>query len=71
MDEAVSFAKADIKMMEDRLRTSVFLVNSRSVPLYPVGKDTCDAWCMSQLLQSERTEFYEEQKAIARELRKE
>lgn len=71
MDTSVGFIKEDITALEHRLRTSVFLVNSRCVPLYPEGKDTCDAWCMSRLLQPERMELYEEQKEIARELRKE
>jgi len=64
------FMKCDIKRIYDRQRTSVFLLNSYCVPLYPDGKDTCDAWCMSKLLQPERMELYLEQKEIAQELRK-
>jgi len=69
LKESVHFAKQDLENLKAKKRTSVFLINSISVPIYPENKDVVDGWCMSQQMQDERYKLYLDQKDIAKELR--
>jgi len=69
LNTSVRFAKKDLENLKTKKRTSVFLINSISVPIYPENKDVVDGWCMSQQMQDERYKLYLDQKDIAKELR--
>lgn len=69
LNTSVRFAKKDLENLKKKKRTSVFLINSISVPIYPENKDVVDGWCMSQHMQDERYKLYLDQKEIAKGLR--
>lgn len=64
-DDAVLFTKHDLDMLQTKPRTSVFIVTSQAIGIYPPHKDIVDAWCVSQKHQAERFKYAKIQAKIA------